>query len=125
MALRASYWTEASKAHTLEWEKWIDLFEKSFQPNFRIILEISNSSAEAGADQEEYFDISADSLEMNCKRMRLNSTFESLESGELPNTSAKSAYSEMREALRAPMSKRKTKKKDSLTKATKYQAPSQ
>ena len=64
---------------------------RSFQPNFRVQLDVSNSSAEAVADQEVYFDISADSLETNCKRKRLDSTFESLESGELPSTSSKSA----------------------------------
>ena len=58
------------------------------QPNFRVILQISNSSAEAVAHKEECFDISADSLEAKCKRMRKNSTFESLESGELPSTSS-------------------------------------
>ena len=39
---------------------------RNFQTNFRIILEVSNSSDEAIANEEEYFDISADSLEMNC-----------------------------------------------------------
>ena len=44
-----------------------------------MILEISQSSAEAVADEEEYFAISPDSLESDCKRMRLNSSLDSLE----------------------------------------------
>ena len=48
-------------------------------PNYRVILENSHFSAEAVADEEEYFDISADSLESYCRRMRLNSSLDSLE----------------------------------------------
>ena len=44
-----------------------------------VVLEISHSSAEAVADEEEYFDLSADSLESDCKIMRLNSRLDSLE----------------------------------------------
>ena len=40
---------------------------------------MSHSSAEATADEEECFDISADSLESSCKRLRLNSSLESIE----------------------------------------------
>ena len=61
---------------------------KNAQPSFRVILEISNSSAEAVAHKEECFDIFVDTLEANFERMRINSTFESLESGELPSTSS-------------------------------------
>ena len=75
---------------------------KNSQTNFRIILEIANSSAVAIADEEEYFDISADSLEMNCKRMRLNSTLESLESIELPSTSPETTHNEIRESPESP-----------------------
>ena len=42
-------------------------------PNYRVVLEISRSSAVAVADEEKHFDMSADSLELNCKRMRLDS----------------------------------------------------
>ena len=72
------------------------------QTNYRIILEIANSSTEAIADEEEYFDVSADSLEMNCKKMRLNSTFQSLESGELPSTSPETTHDENRESPERP-----------------------
>ena len=65
---------------------------RDIQPNFRVVLEMINSSVEAVADEEEYFDIPADSLEAICKRMRLYSTCESLESEELPSTSSKSGY---------------------------------
>ena len=49
-------------------------------PYNRVVLEVSRSSAEAVADEEEYFDVSADSLELNCKKMRLDSNLESLDS---------------------------------------------
>ena len=52
---------------------------REFIPNYRVVLEVSRSSAEAVADGEEYFDISSDSLERNCKKMRLISSLESLE----------------------------------------------
>ena len=71
-------------------------------PNIRVILNVSNSSARAVADEEEYFDVSADSLEADCKRMRLSSSFESLESGELNNASPKSEYSSMKESPDSP-----------------------
>ena len=53
--------------------------------NYRVVLEISHSAAGAVADEEEYFDLSAESFENNCKRMRLNSSFESLNAEELTN----------------------------------------
>ena len=37
--------------------------------NYRVVLEISHSSAGAVADEEEYFHISAESLKNNCKRI--------------------------------------------------------
>ena len=52
--------------------------------NYRVVLEISHLSAGAVANEEESFDLSAESLENNCKRMRLNSRFESLNEEELP-----------------------------------------
>ena len=49
-------------------------------PNYRVVLEISRSSAEAVTDDEEYFDVSAESLVIICKKMRLNSKVDCLES---------------------------------------------
>ena len=48
-------------------------------PNYRVVLEVSHSSTEATADEEDCFDISTDSLESNCKKMRLSSSLESFE----------------------------------------------
>ena len=70
--------------------------------NYRIVLNTSLSPTEAVADEEEYFEISADSLEADCKRMRLNSTLESLESGELASNSLKSNYSSVKESPENP-----------------------
>ena len=47
-------------------------------PNYRVILEIFHSSAETVAE-EDYFDISANSLESDCKRMKQNSSPDSRE----------------------------------------------
>ena len=47
---------------------------REFILNYRVVLE------EATADEEECFDVSTDSLESNCKKMRLNCSLESLES---------------------------------------------
>ena len=69
---------------------------------YRIVLNASLSPAKAVADEEVYFDISKHSLEADCQRMRLNSTLESLESGELANTSPKSTYSTMKESPERP-----------------------
>ena len=49
-------------------------------PNYRIVLETSQSSIEATADEEEYYDTSTDSLESGCKKMKLNHSLETLES---------------------------------------------
>ena len=70
--------------------------------NYRIVLNTILSPTESVADEEEYFDISADSLDADCKRMLLNSTLESLESGELASNSPKSNYS-TEKAQRAQM----------------------
>ena len=54
----------------------------------RIIVEILNSSAEATAD-EEFLDLSLDSLESECKRMKLSepyTSFETVESGQYPQS---------------------------------------
>ena len=48
-------------------------------PCYRVILQVSHSSAEATADEEECFDISTDSLESSCKRLRHNTSLESIE----------------------------------------------
>ena len=53
-------------------------------PNYRVILENSLSSAEAVADKEEYFDVSADSLEASYKRIKLNSSLASIDSNTYP-----------------------------------------
>ena len=52
----------------------------------RIIVEIMNSSAEATADEEEFLDLSLDSLEAECKRMKLSTSFETVESGQYPQS---------------------------------------
>ena len=44
---------------------------RNYLENYSIVLEISHSTTGALADEEEFFDISADSLESNCKRMRI------------------------------------------------------
>ena len=55
--------------------------------------------------------------------MRLNSTFESLESGELPNTSAKSAYSEMRESPESPDEQTEDKEEGFIDESHKVPSP--
>ena len=52
----------------------------------RIIVEILNSSAEATADEEEFLDLSLDSLESECKRMKLSTSIETVESGQYPQS---------------------------------------
>ena len=57
--------------------------------NPRIIIEIPHSPAEATADDEEYLDLLLDSLETDCKRLKLSNSytsFESMESGEYPHS---------------------------------------
>ena len=58
----------------------------------------THSPAGAIADEREYFDISAGSLEIDCERMKLDSSFGERESGEYPSTSVKPNYSEIRES---------------------------
>ena len=55
-----------------------------FLESDRVILENSFSSAEAVADEEEYFDVSADSLEASYKRIKLNSSLSSIDSNFYP-----------------------------------------
>ena len=55
----------------------------------RIVVEILNSSAEATADEEEFLDLSLNSLETECKRMKLGesyTSFETVESGQYPQS---------------------------------------
>ena len=55
----------------------------------RIIVEILNSSAEATADEEEFLDLSKNSLETECKKMKLSESytkFETVESGQYPQS---------------------------------------
>ena len=61
-----------------EREKTSTPVPKIYQENYRIVLEISHSSTEALANEEENFNNSADSLDSNCKRMELDSSLESL-----------------------------------------------
>ena len=53
-------------------------------PNYRVILKNSLSSAKPVADEEEYFDVSADSLEASYKRIKLNSSLSSIDSNSYP-----------------------------------------
>ena len=53
-------------------------------PNYRVILKNSLSSAEAVADEEEYFDVSADSLEASYKMIKLNLSLSSINSNSYP-----------------------------------------
>ena len=55
-----------------------ELLERA-STNYRVVLETSYSSVEATADGEECFDISTDSLESSCKKMKLDHSLESLE----------------------------------------------
>ena len=75
---------------------------RTYQENYMIVLELFHSSTEALADEEEYFDISADSLESNCKRMKLDSCFESLSPGNRHNSSVESPHSAMAESPENP-----------------------
>ena len=55
----------------------------------KILVEILNSSAEATADEEEFLDLSLNSLETECKRMKLSesyTSFETVESGQYPQS---------------------------------------
>ena len=55
----------------------------------RIVVEILNSSAEAMADEEELLDLSLNSLETECKRMKLSesyTSFETVESVQYPQS---------------------------------------
>ena len=63
-------------------------------PNYRVILKNSLSSAEAVPDEEEYFDVSADSLEASYKRIKLNSSLSSIDSNSYPQQEGNDVASE-------------------------------
>ena len=42
---------------------------KGIQPNYRVVVEISQPSVEVIAGEDDYFDLSLDSLESNCKKI--------------------------------------------------------
>ena len=66
-------------------------------PNYRVILKKSLSSAEAIADEEdeeECFDVSADSLEASYKRIKLNSSLSSIDSNSYPQQEGNDEASE-------------------------------
>ena len=55
----------------------------------RIVVETLNSSAEATADEKEFLDLSLNSLETECKRMKHSesyTSFETVESGHYPHS---------------------------------------
>ena len=54
--------------------------------NYRVVIKTFRSTAEAVADEDGYFDVLADSLELNCKRMRLDSNAGRADSGDLVET---------------------------------------
>ena len=62
---------------------------KNTLPNIRVILEISHSSIEANTDLEEDLNSSLDSIDMDCKPLKLDNSFETVESGEYPNSPRK------------------------------------
>ena len=55
-------------------------------PNYRVVLEVPHSPTEATVGDEEYFDLSLESLESDCRRMKLNLSYESIEFEESPET---------------------------------------
>ena len=63
---------------------------------------MSLSSTGALADEEKYFDISADSSDPNCKRMKLVSSLESLNPEDRHNSSVESPHSAMIESPENP-----------------------
>ena len=75
---------------------------KDMFPNLRVTLGISNSSVEASADYEEDLNSSLDSLETNCKRLRLSNRFVSVESGEYPSSTESCEDGEIVESPESP-----------------------
>ena len=72
---------------------------RNTKPIFRVVLEIFHSSIEAIADNEADFDWSLDSLETDCKRLKLSNSFET---GEYSRSSINSEYSEIIENPESP-----------------------
>ena len=70
--------------------------------NIRVILELSHSSVEANADHEEDLNSSLDSIDTNCKRLKLSNSFESVESGEYPDSSENNEAGEIIESPESP-----------------------
>ena len=68
-------------------------------PNIRVILEISHSSIEANADLEEVLNSSLESIDMDCKRLKLDNSFETVESGEFTNSHGNYEDGEIIESL--------------------------
>ena len=56
------------------------------QTNYRVVLEIPHSPPEATVGEEEYFDLSLESPESDCKLLKLNLNYESIRSGEISDT---------------------------------------
>ena len=54
--------------------------------NYRVVLDVPDSPTEATVGDEEYFDLSLESLESDCERMKLILSYESIESEESPET---------------------------------------
>ena len=71
-------------------------------PNIRVILEISHSSIEANADLEEDLNSSLGPIDMDCKRLKLDNSFETVESGEYPNSPGKYQDGEIIESPESP-----------------------
>ena len=63
-----------------------------------------HGSACSMVDEVEYFNLSADSLGNNCKRMRLNSSFESLCADEIANSEAEEEQCPVQDYVDSPES---------------------
>ena len=57
---------------------------EGIQPNYRVVVEISQPSVEVIAGEDDYFDLSLDSLESNCKKMKVDTGFGSVNSRSYP-----------------------------------------
>ena len=72
----------------------------------RIVIEILNSSAAATADEEEFLDLSLNSLETECKRMKLSesdTSFETVESGQYPQSESAEEILQTRQKTLTPL----------------------
>ena len=70
--------------------------------NIGVILEISHSSVEANADHEEDLNSSLDSLDTDCKRLKMGNSFATVESGEYPDSSENNEAGEIIESPESP-----------------------